>query len=355
MGNPGYSTYFGFQGSAQMLFSDVLGDHQIYVIANLFQTLRNSNIYAAYHYLPYQWDYNFSVYHNSAYFSKYVGSGVRYFSYRNWGVGTGASYPFDRFNRFEANLSVMNLSKVDNLLSESVHRTLLVPSVKYVHDDVMYGYYGPVKGSRYNFGIKAVPRFYDQGSEFITFSTDYRKYFRISDFMSFAIRATGAKSIGSKPQNFYLGGTDNWINRTFQGSYLPIDEPEDYAFMEFVLPLRGVDLAEIQGSQYFLLNAEFRFPMFQAIIAGPLPLFFQAIMGAVFLDVGGAWSGDFSDFQSTIKDSQGRDIPYNLVTSTGIGMRSYFFGIPLKLDIAWQYLYHTWSQPKYMVSLGYDF
>ncbi len=354
LGNPGYSTYFGIQGTAQILFSDVLGDHQIYFMANLLWDLRNSNFFLAYNYLPLQTDFSINAYHNSAFFYR---SDNFLYRYRNWGVGLLASYPFDRYRRLEMGFQWMNLSRENISIpsDSSVSRMLIVPSMRYVYDDVLYGYFGPVKGTRYYAGLKATPRFYKEGSEFLTIETDIRRYFRFWNYMSVALRFTGAKSIGSRPQNFFLGGTENWINPTFKGSYLPFNEPEDFAFMEFIMPLRGVDLNEREGSQYFLINAEYRFPMFQAVLAGPLPVLFQSIMGAVFLDMGGAWYGNLTDFKSTSINAAGKTVPNDLIMSTGIGLRSYVLGLPLRLDIAWQNLYWNWSMPMYLVSLGYDF
>ena len=45
-GAAGYSTYFGLQGFTQILLSDMLGNHQIYIGTNLVFDLRNSNISA---------------------------------------------------------------------------------------------------------------------------------------------------------------------------------------------------------------------------------------------------------------------------------------------------------------------
>jgi hypothetical protein len=49
--------------------------------------------------------------------------------------------------------------------------------------------------------------------------------------MSFAFRVAGGASFGSSPQNFYLGGIQNWINATYRYQYFQLDNPEDFAFM----------------------------------------------------------------------------------------------------------------------------
>lgn len=358
LGNPGYSTYWGFQGVAQVLFSDVLGDHQLYLQANLLIDIKNSNFFATYFYLPKAVDYSASAYHQAGFVRRMDDTIYRF---RNWGFATRASYPFDRYNRFELGLNWMNPS-MENIQvpgTPSINRLMLVPEVRYVHDNVQFGYFAPVSGSRYNALIRGTPSFGNDGINFLTFKFDYRKYFRINQFMSFAFRGSGAKSFGSNAQRFFMGGTENWINRTFNGNYLPLDQPEDFAFMEFIMPLRGAYVNEISGTQYFLLNAEYRFPMVMAWMPGML---FQNFMGAVFFDMGGAWSGGFDKFKSTktMEELVGGEIkeytvPNNLLMSTGIGIRSYVLGLPMKLDIAWLNLYWNWSTPMYMFSLGYDF
>ena len=353
LGNPGYSTYWGFQGVAQVLFSDVLGDHQIYIQANLLLDLKNSDILVGYYYLPESIDYSISAFTQSDYATR---SDYYIYRFRNWGLTGGASYPFDRYNRLDFQLSLMNTS-MENIETDdspyNISRTLIVPELQYVHDDVQYGYfYAPVSGSRYNLTARATPDIGGNGISFMTFKMDYRRYFRLNELMSFAIRGSAGKSFGSNPQTFYLGGTTNWINVRLKDGILPLDEPQDYAFMEFVMPMRGVMINEASGSQYFLTNTEFRFPLVMAWLPG---MIFQNFMGALFLDVGGAWEGDISNFKSTTVSDDDKTIPNDLLMSTGLGIRSFVLGLPLKLDISWQHLHWNWSKPYYMVSLGFDF
>lgn len=354
LGNPGYSTYFGFQGVAQMLFSDVMGDHQIYFLANLLYDLRNSNFLLSYTYLPNLIDYQVSAYHSAGYVQRSDGY---YYRFRDWGGSIAALLPFDKFRRLEFDLNFKNLSR-ENLSfpkEPSYSKFLIVPTMRYVYDNVSYGFFAPVGGSRYNIELKGSPPLSGDSSGFITFKFDYRKYFRISDWISLALRGTAGKSIGNKPQKFFLGGTENWFNRTFKDDYLPFNEPEDFAFMEFIMPMRGVSVNERNGSQFFLVNAEFRFPIVYAFFPTALPIAFQSMMGAVFVDAGGAWTGEINDFVSSKKNLSEKNVPKDLLISAGIGLRSYVMGLPIKLDVAWQYLYWNWTTPKYMVSLGYDF
>jgi outer membrane protein assembly factor BamA len=354
IGNPGVSTYYGFQGIAQMLFSDVLGDHQIYIQAYLLTDLKNSSFLVQYSYLPDIIDYSFGAFHKAGY--AYSGQNYNLYRYRNWGAAVNASYPLDLFNRIEWGINWLNVSKenVDYPGSDDVYRMLFVPEVRYVHDNALWSDFGPHQGSRYYAGLKGTPKFSSSGVSFITFTADLRQYIPITNYMSLALRASGGKSFGANPRNFFMGGVENWINATWYEGYLPFDQPEDFAFMDFPMPLRGWAVGERKGTQYFLTNAEFRFPLFRALLAGPIPILFQSFQGCFFFDMGGAWNGNLSDFKSVITDINGNNQANHLLMSTGIGIRSYVLGIPLKIDVAWKNQFYAWSEPYWLFSLGYD-
>lgn len=352
MGNPGYSTYYGAQGVTQMLFSDILGDHQIFFQANILMDLRNSQFYLAYNYLPNVIDYQISAYHTSAFVLR---TDNYYHRYRNFGTGLKASYPLTMFQRFELGTNFMFLTRENVEVPQfpSDERFLVVPNVRFIHDNTLWGYYGPRDGSRFFVDVTASPKLSEtSGVGFLTFSADYRIYFPMGDWISIAARTAGAASFGPDPINFYMGGTDNWINRRFKNGRLPFDSPQDFAFMGFQTPLRGWQVAELTGNKYFLSNFELRFPLLTALVAGPLPILISGINGALFFDIGGAWN---HDFVSARKDENGNLQPVNLLMSTGIGIRSYFLGIPWKVDIAWRNNYTAWSEPHYLISMGLDF
>lgn len=363
LGNPGYSTYFGFQGVTQMLFSDILGDHQIYLQANLLLDLRNSSFLVSYFYLPEIIDYQLSVFHSAGFVNRWYDGSISerpeliLYRFRNWGASLSASYPFDLFRRIEWGFSWLNVSR-ENIdvpnSSSNISRMLFVPEARYVHDDVLYGMFAPVAGKRFFLGMKGTPKLSEDGIGFMSFNGDFRFYFPLWDYLNFAVRGTAGASFGPNPQRFFLGGTENWINATFRegGNVLPFDQPEDFAFMEFVMPLRGFTIDQAHGSKYFLTNFELRFPLFRALLAGPLPILFQSVMGAFFLDLGGAWN---DDFYGSVINNQGERVAKDLLMSAGIGVRTYVFGMPLKLDIAWRNQFNTWSMPEYLFSLGYDF
>ena len=357
LGNPGYNTFLGVQGVTQAQFSDMLGDHKIFLQANLLLDLRNSTFYGMYSYLPHIIDYNFSGYHTAAWvvqdFSNNSLNDAMLYRYRDWGFGASGSYPFDLFNRLEFGFTYKNISRSNIQIptEQGVERNLIVPEIKYVHDNTLGYMFAPIIGNRYYVRLFGTPKLGSTGSEFLTAKFDYRHYLPITSWINFAVRLTGGASFGKNPLTFRLGGTENWINRSFSSGFLPFYNPEDFAFMQFEMPLRGAEINAISGSKFGVMNAEIRFPLFQALVAGPVPILIQGVMGSFFLDVGGAWNDQFS---MTKLDLQGKTQYDDMLLSSGIGIRSFLMGLPLKVDIAWQKTYSGWAKPRYLFSLGLD-
>jgi outer membrane protein assembly factor BamA len=355
LANPGYSTYYGFQGVTQILYSDIMGNHQLFFQANLHTDLRNSQFMAAYSYLPKIIDYNFTIFHSAAYlYTNPTEESNDLYRFRNYGLGVTASYPFDLFNRLEWGINWLNVTKenMQNPSNNNLSRMLFVPQGRFVHDDVLWGYFAPHSGSRYYLGFKGTPKLGNENIGFINFDFDYRRYLPIGDYFSLALRGAAGASFGPDPQRYFVGGVDNWINRNFTNNRLPFDKPEDFAFSQFVLPVRGWNLSQIYGNKYFVSNVEFRFPMFQALVAGPMPILLQGVMGSFFFDVGAAWD---DNLVVSRLHRDGKRYFENVIMSSGIGVRAYLLGLPVKMDVAWRNEYHSWSKPLYLFSLGFDF
>lgn len=354
LSNPYVSTFYGFQGSFQMLFSDLMGNHQLYLAANLWLDLKNSNILAAYSYLTKIINYEFSGYHNSL--MNYT-SFDQLYRFRNFGLGVKAWYPLDIFTRIEWGLRWLNLDKENVFIptEPSVSRMLFVPNVRFVYDDVLWGYFAPAKGARYFIDAKASPKITTNGLSFVKIDFDYRRYFPIvTNFLTFVVRGAGGTSAGPNPQRSFLGGTENWINSEFLNGRFPFENPEDFVFEQIIMPMRGYQVNAINGNHYFLSNIELRFPIIAAIVTGPLPILIHSITGVGFMDIGGAWYGDYSNFKAT-QILNGEKVPKDLIMSLGVGLRSQLLGLPVKVDVAWRNEINNWSKPYYMFSLGYDF
>ena len=358
-GNAMYSSYYGVQGVAQISLSDMLGNHRITFLTSMVIDLKNSDYAAAYQYLAKRIDYGFGLYH-TARFVLYQNANSPYselYRYRTYGADINISYPINKFRRIDAGLSLMRISRenLDNGNEPMNYKYLISPSISMVFDNTLFGYIYPERGEKYIITALASPYLGSESSEFYSLIGDFRKYFKLGDNYTFAMRFNGGASFGLNPQKFYLGGIDNWINWQFENSVIPFGESIDnYAFATLVTPMRGFNFNAQSGSKFVLANVELRFPIFKYLILGALPLGFQNIMGAFFIDAGSAWN-DTKKLQFVGSGPSGRAKTKDLLIAPGFGARIVFLGFPVRFDVAWRYDLQKFSDPLYMFSLGLDY
>jgi len=355
-GNAGYDTFYGVTGSTVMAFSDLLGDHQIIFSTNLLLDLKNSDFALQYFYLAERLDFGFGGFHSARFVQVNDVYGGSIYRFRTYGANIAAQYPLDRFNRVDFGLSWFNISRenIDEPGDPVQYRTVVLPSIAYTHDNSLWGYTAPVIGSRYKISVFGTPKLGSQGLSFVNVMGDYRTYIRLGRNYSIALRLAGGGSFGRNPQKFIIGGVDNWINRTFEGDYIPLENAEDYIFLTAGLPLRGYNYNAAIGSKYGLFNFEFRYPLFAFLQAGPLPIGLQSIGGAVFFDMGSAWNKE-RDYVAFTKNAAGGTVTRDLLMGMGTGARIFFLAFLVRLDVAWAWNVEGFSQPKYYFSLGADF
>jgi len=355
-GNAGYNTFYGVTGSTVMAFSDLLGNHQIVFVTNLLLDLKNSDFGLQYLYLPGRVDYGFSGFHSARFVIIDDIYGGSLYRFRTYGASAAALYPFDRFNRLDFALNWYNISRenLDQITDPIQSRTVVVPSLSYTHDNSLWGYTSPVNGSRYNLTLFGTPKIGSNGLSFVNVTGDYRSYLRLGKNYSIALRLAGGGSFGRNPQKFIVGGVDNWINREFEGGYVPLENAEDYIFLQVGSPLRGYNYNAAIGSRYGLFNFEFRYPLFAFLQAGPLPIGLQSIGGAMFFDVGSAWDKE-KDFVAFTRNEKGSLVTRDLLMGMGTGARIFFLAFLVRFDVAWAWNIDSFSPPKYYISLGADF
>lgn len=366
-----YSTFYGFQGQAVFLFSDVLGDHNIFIGTDLYIDLKNTDYSVSYLYLKNRMNYG-ATYSNQSdqyltyyYFpedSSWAGIPIRY---SNNGGSFYVDYPFNKFFRIESNSTFLNVSReiLDRRveLYESVY--MAITSLAFVKDNTMFSYTAPMDGTRYRVQLELMPKFGNDAPGYQSVTVDYRKYMKINFNYHFALRFTAGESWGATPQIFMLGGVGNWLNYRYNteapifgsGSSNFADNLSMYYLTKYITPVRGVRFFEKYGSRYFLANFEFRFPFLEYAKFGfPLPLTLFQVRGAIFGDVGSAWDGDFDPLVENKLSPFGNEHE-DLIMSTGFGIRIFLGYFLLRLDTAWEYDGLGFSQPRYLISLGGDF
>ena len=354
--NAGYSTLYGLLGTTILSFSDVLGNHRLIGITSLQIDLKNSDYGLSYQYLGNRLQYGIEGFHTARFVSLSQGITADLYRFRNFGAVGTLSYPLNKFYRIETGLSYLNVSSED-LTDPAVPTdqvSFLLPAASFVHDNVLWGYTSPIDGTRYRFDVFGYPGFFDGSKSFYSFLGDYRTYFKMGDFYSFAFRLSGGYSGGRNPQRFFIGGIENWINRSFATTDIPIRTATDFAFMTPALPLRGFDYAQEIGTKYGLMNLEFRFPLIRYLVTGPLPILFSNIFGVAFADVGTAWNSN-RDLRLFARDAAGQIVSRDMLMGTGVGARLFFLYFLLRFDVAWAYNVQGFASPKFYISLGADF
>jgi len=342
-GSLGFNSAFGLSGSTVISVSDFLGNDRFVVSTDIFAgSLDETNILAYYMYLPKRWDYGFSVFHyKNYYYSRTTSLGESFptaqrFADRNVGFTALLSYPYSRFRRVDLNLSnvVVDRSFYASDPFGTLFRTgseirmVTAPSVALVKDTGLYGYYGPVSGTRsYLYATTAIPIF-DKSLSYVTLAADWRHYMDLGSGYTMALRGSAIRSNGRDAQVFEVGG------------YSTIRGYQDFT-------LRGTNVA--------FTNLEFRFPFINAFgVVGPVPLGFLNLRGAAFMDLGAVWTKD-SDFNISNIGPDGRRQFSDFYPSLGVGARSAFGYFLLKLDVAWPYYMDRWGKPKYHFSLSPEF
>jgi WD40 repeat protein len=345
----GYNYPRGLSGYTYLAFSDMLGNHRMYVGLNLVYSITDSDILFSYSYLGRRTDVAGGLYH----FAFYLWTDEGWLRVRNYGVVGQLWYPFSRFRRLELGVDYFAIDReyLDN--DEPGGRQWeLVGSASLVHDTSIPGWTAPRAGTRYVLTARGNPDF-GEGTSFYTVRADARTYLRLGKEETLALRFTGGASAGQTPQRFFLGGMSNWINYRYAGEVSAVDV-EDYFFASVVTPLRGAVYYEQVGTRFALLNMELRFPMVRELRLGfPLPLRLRHLEGDWFIDAGSAWSGD--DFNATKKDEAGRRRLDDLLVGLGMGMRVNLGLFLLRYDVAWATDAHSFSKPRHYWALGADF
>jgi len=408
-----FSTTYGSYGLTQIQISDLLGNHQIAFGTNLNLDLRNSTYFLQYSYLENRTDWIVNFFHNSSNFQDFSG---RLYRFRSYGGAVNLRYPFDKFRRLDVGMSVIGLAQdytvANTDIVENTTSTFAYPQVTFTSDKTLRGFTTPVSGSRYSVSLSGSPPI---GSlQFASVLGDYRKYFNLGAGYSFAVRGSGAASFGSDAQTYFMGGMLGWINYRYSGQSLPVSELGNRFFTQPALPLRGHPYNSIYGDKFSLLNAEFRFPLFAAILPGPIPVLpLYNLKGVAFVDAGMAWG---QDIPYTIQNSSGSQFPpyavndgglnfqlqrnsskyieldsngapvrtadgSRLVTvdsesaqkpntsyleqpfqrgdilmGAGFGLRTIVFGFPLRYDVGWPYYKDGFgSDPIHYITIGVDF
>ena len=200
---------------------------------------------------------------------------------------------------------------------------------------------------------------------------DWRYYVSLKDKHIFALRASGATSLGREKILYSLGGPDNWLFSQTD-NLIPLPSTEGFAYQTLAAPLRGFSNNIRNGSSFFVLNAEFRISLAEVFnISSGKSKFMRSLQFVPFVDIGTAWQGlsPFSKdnpINTSVIDinSPGSVSPIRvrinyyrqpIVMGFGAGLRAMVSSYYVKADLGFGLETGVVRSPMLQFSLGTDF
>lgn len=376
------------QGMGSFILSDILGNHRIAIQNSLQIDFKQTDIYFDYKNLENRINWSVSFYNyaypTDMYYSDYDSDGYidTQLSYLNKDVkfGMNFKYPFSKFERIEWGFSFNRLERKQeryNLFTQidytSTIRTynMFQPHLKYVWDNTRSFYLYTVDGNRTSISFFDSPSNLDNDFEYQKLEIDSRTYKEISfeRKISFGTRFFLGTSWGKNPRIFGIGGSDNntfflsdnnLLNPDYIDNVIYDDgigtEYEFWSMNNLIYPLRGYNIGQKYGKNALILNLEFRLPFLMYYL--PSVKYLGQLFGVIFIDTGVVWNNDITsipDFSN--KNNWDVEAPTGWLMSFGFGPRFTLFGMPWKLDYAWQYNPYRGqiSSRKWYLSIGFDF
>ncbi len=306
---PGYAAAQG----AAFLLSDMLSDHVFYLDLVSFQQgnglgdlLSNINGTVLYLNQAHRVNWGLGGFRRRGLF--YEGDFEQVYEESSYGGFVELRYPLSRFSRVEAQFGGAlsdrtDFSTPDPVLGVSfLHRRGLVTSeyLSYVHDNSLWQPTGPIDGGMMNLTAGIETDLQNARFDSYLLSGDVRQYFRTGLHTAVAVRGFAFWSGGEFPQRVAIGGS--WALRGYP----------QYAY--------------VAGDRALMGNVEWRFPLTDYLMVGfPFgELRFPGVEGALFTDLGRAWSEQSND--------------RGWLGAYGLGLRM-SLGAPLvlRLDLGWRY------------------
>lgn len=325
-GTVGYSSLIGVAGQAEIVVTDMLGSHLFYWQSDMVINLENSDYQLTYYYLPRRLDYGVSYYQGHNY---YLASNDDIVIEKVNGVQGIVSYPFDKYRRADLVGSWTHYRQSYYYFSRpEASLDVIAPALLLVQDNALWGSTGPMVGRRWLAAAEASRRAWGSDLDFSTGFLDLRNYWRLSRRYSLAARLMGGASAGPDPQRFYLGGSQT---------------------------LRGYEYESMYGTRMALANLELRVPFIDRLDMAFPPISIYGIRGAIFYDMGAAWSDD-RKFQGASRPETSLLRLEDLRASVGTGVRVNLYPFMVKLDLAWPTdLARIEPRPVVSFSLGSEY
>ncbi|MDP1842286.1 MAG: hypothetical protein Q8K64_02610 [Sediminibacterium sp.] len=245
----------------------------------------------------------------------------------------------------------------------------LLTRFEYVHDNTINPTQNIWNGLRFkvymDVNIPSTKTALNNGKPTMNVGFDGRYYHKIYRNFIWAGRVSADFSWGGQKLIYYLGGVDGWIAPKFNNENRPAAD-QNYAFQTLAVNMRGYTQNIANGNNAFVINSEFRLPVFSTIFDKPINnAFLRNFQLVQFLDLGTAWNGKYNGIKrpgDVVSDPNSSVIvridagglgPF--AGGYGFGARSTLLGYFLKFDAAWPMKGVFVGKPLYYFALGFDF
>jgi hypothetical protein len=324
------STDGSIYGGSALSFSDLLGDHNLYIMAYQVRSFRSYSAaylnqkrrlqfaasayqYTEFYYPPYAYYdpalYNWLTYQDAIASRKITGANF------------SAYYPFNRYYRAEAGVYFSRYEEefVGNTVYDYYERlynnrksysyfwngNLLSAAFSLVGETTHFKYYGPASGNTFRLSLSQSAPVTKSFFRNTTVEVDLRQYVYLGFDSLLAFRWNGFASRGRDPFFSYFGGNNQ---------------------------VRSAGYYNIIGNEGWYLNAELRFPL----ISGAATIIGQIgpVRGTFFFDVARTKvKGYPAKFFYYYVDASGiRLVSYEAIGSFGYGLEFFFLGLPIHLE-----------------------
>ena len=354
---------------------------------NQFQVSNNSLFdaggewYGRFDYLKKRMDYS-AVYYRQTQIGSAPAPGTSTFynakMYTNLYQGI-IKYPLDKVRSIRISAGVRTdktviraekeLNGLTSLLAPDIKQSFLLTHIEYVYDNTISPATNIYKGLRYKFYVdynsQLAKSISAAGKTNFNAGFDARYYYQIYRNFIWAGRAGGDFSWGDQKILYYLGGSDGWMFPKADRGIQPRD-PE-YAFQSLAVNMRGFNQNITNGNNAFVMNSEFRLPVFTTFFNKPINnAFLRNFMITQFIDLGSAWNGAYNKIErpQVVYPPDGSSPVQVLIKAGGIGpfvggygfgVRSTLLGYFLKLDAGWPMDVFFRGKPIMYFGMGVDF
>jgi hypothetical protein len=321
-------------GYSYLNLTDLMGDHNLIFQVSSYYGYRTYqlfylNLRRRLQLFTHLFAFKESYYANYLYYNPLDSRNYRTLR-ETYGGELGFWYPFNRHYRLEATASFYKQKEnLDNIYygeelpyGQFVNGWAVPLRLSLVGQNTWFESYGPNRGHAFKLSFE---KYFKLGSGFIdsyTLEGDFRKYLRLDRNTLLAFRLYGFKSGGKNPLLLWTGGNNT---------------------------IRSVDFRRFTGSNIFLFNAEFRFPLLYQMLSplgnlGPL-------RGVFFFDLGGVWFNDqkFKFLQ------EGKFALQDPVASYGFGLELFFLGYPMHVEWVWRTDFKQRAYHGVNFWIGFDF